>query len=334
MQGASALLGEVALLGLVAAVALGLLALFADQALLLFAIEALALQAVAVDAICRQVTTGDAGAAALLLLTLGSFALRFALQAQCALLIVAAAVDPLPFGLLPLRQVALPLLTLVGLLAHGTLPLFVATAGLLLFGLLSFGLLSLDLLSLDLLSFDLLPLRLHPLALLTDFVPLAQGALLLILATLRLLSLRLLTFGLLPLRLHALSLLASLGLLAHGALLLAIATFNLLTFGLLPLRLHALSLLASLGLLAHGALLIVVATLCLLLLGLLAFGLHALALLARGLLSLRLSACFGLLAALVDLVLVLFVLRGAITRVFARVRALGEAQRQREAECH
>ncbi|MBC7988557.1 MAG: hypothetical protein H7Y19_03095 [Luteimonas sp.] len=314
MQGAGALLGEVALLGLVAPVALGLLALFADQALLLFAVEALALLlAVAVDAICRQVRTGDARAAALLLLTLGSLALRFGLPAQCASLIVAAAVDPLPFGLLPFHRDALPLLALFGLLAHGTLPFFVAAAGLLLFDLLSLGLLSFDLL-----SFDLLPLRLHPLALLTDFVLLAQGALLFALAMLCLLSLRLLlpgllTFGLLPLRLHALALLAGLGLLAHGALLLVVATLCLLLLGLLPLGLHALALLAGSGLFARGLLLIVVAT--------------------RSLLTLRISACFGLLAALVGLVLVLLVLRGAITRVFARARALGEAQRQRKAEC-
>jgi hypothetical protein len=166
---------------------------------------------------------------------------------------------------------------------------------------------------LGLLSLDLLPLRLHALSLLTGFRLLAQGALLLVVATFGLLTFGLLPLDLLPLRLHALCLLAGLGLLAHGLLLVVVATFGLLTFGLLPLRLHALCLLTGLGLLAHGLLLVVVAT-C-------------------GLLTLRFAARFGLLAALVDLALILLVLRGAITRVFARVRALGDAQRQGEAEC-
>ena len=160
------------------------------------------------------------------------------------------------------------------------------------------------------LSLGLLPLRLHALSLLAGFRLLAQGALLFAVATFGLLTFGLLPLGLLPLRLHALSLLAGLGLLAHDLLLVVVATLDLLPLGLLPL--HALSLLASLGLLAHGLLLVVVATL--------------------GLLSLRFAARFDLLAALVDLALVLLVLRGSITRVFARVRALGDAQRQGEAE--
>jgi hypothetical protein len=67
LQGACALLGQEALLGLVAAVLLCLLALLADQALLLFAVEALAQLRPALDAICGQVAAGDARATALLL---------------------------------------------------------------------------------------------------------------------------------------------------------------------------------------------------------------------------------------------------------------------------